>query len=132
MSLFLEYGYYPEDTRLIEDYPFWLYLCEKNVKFAFLDERLIDYKLTGVSSAGHYSRMFMEDMLIIYNKYIFPNDKRYGVLQPIYNMLKKAGLNTYIALSEWEDYSFFKKMLAVIKYFPFLIYINLEKRMHRG
>lgn len=131
-ELFLEYGYYPEDTRLIEDYPFWLYLCEKNVKFAFLDERLIDYKLTGVSSAGHYSRMFMEDMLIIYNKYIFPNDKRYGVLQPIYNMLKKAGLNTYIALSEWEDYSFSKKMLAVIKYFPFLIYINLEKRMHRG
>ena len=125
-ELFDKHGYYPEDTRLIEDYPFWLYLCEKNVKFAFLDDRLIDYKLTGVSSAGHYSKMFMEDMLIIYDKYIYPNDKRYGIFQTLYNSLKKCGLNAYIAIAEWEEYSFLKKIISCIKYGMFFIYIKLN------
>lgn len=126
-ELFDKYGYYPEDTRLIEDYPFWLYLCENNVKFGFMDDRLIDYKLTGISSSGHYSKMFMEDMLIIYDKYIYPNDRRYGVLQPLYNRLKKSGLNAYIAIAEWDEYTVGKKMISYLKYGLFFLYIKLNE-----
>lgn len=131
-ELFETYGYYPEDTRLIEDYPYWLYLCEQQVKFAFFDDRMIDYKLTGVSSSGHYSRMFMDDMLIVYNKYIFPKDNRYGVLQPIYNSLKKGGLNAYIALADWDDYTWMQKVYATVKYGVFFAYIKFDALRHRG
>lgn len=131
-ELFDRYGFYPEDTRLIEDYPYWLYLCEQQVQFAFFDDRMIDYKLTGVSSAGHYSRMFMDDMFVIYNKYIFPRDKRFGPLQPLYNGLKRGGLNAYMALADWEDYSFKQKCVAWMKNFPFFVYIRLDSLRHRG
>lgn len=119
------YGMYPEEIRLIEDYPYWLHLCTKGVKIGFMDERLINYKLNGISSAGHYSKMFMDDMLIIYEKYIFPYDKRFGVFQKFYNQLKRDGLNTYIALAEWEDYSFGRKIANGIRYGIFFIYIKL-------
>lgn len=131
-ELFDRYGYYSEETRLIEDYPYWLHLCEENCKIGFMDDRLIDYKLTGVSSAGHYSRMFMEDMLVIYNKHIFPMDKRFGILQPFYNQLKRAGLNAYIALADWDKYSAGQKITAVLKYGVFFAYIRLGAMMHRG
>lgn len=131
-ELFERYGYYPEDTRLIEDYPYWMYLCQQQVRFAFFDDRMIDYKLTGVSSAGHYSRMFMDDMLVIYNKYIFPHDRRFGIAQPVYNALKQGGLNAYIALADWEDYSAAQKITASLKYFPFFAYIKLDALRHRG
>ncbi len=125
-ELYETYGYYPTDTRLVEDYPYWLYLCSKNVKIGFIDDRLIDYKLTGVSSAGHYSVMFMKDMFVIYEKYIFPYDRRFGIFQKIYNQLKRDGLNTYVALAEWDGYSFGKKVRTVIRFGPFLLYIKLQ------
>lgn len=131
-ELFETYGYYPEDTRLIEDYPYWLYLCSRQVKFAFLDDRMIDYKLSGVSSAGHYSKAFMNDMLVIYNKYIFPVDRRFGVLQPLYNNLKRGGLGAYIALAEWDDYSFGQKLTACIKHGIFFVYIRLQALIYQG
>ena len=131
-ELFEKHGYYSEETRLIEDYPYWLHLCEEGVKIAFFDERLIDYKLTGVSSAGHYSKMFMNDMLVIYEKHIFPYDKRFGIFQGFYNALKRGGLNAYIAIADWEDSSFMKKVLYVLKYGLFFAYIKLGNLMHRG
>lgn len=131
-ELFEKHGYYSEETRLIEDYPYWLHLCEEGVKIAFFDERLIDYKLTGVSSAGHYSKMFMNDMLVIYEKHIFPYDKRFGIFQGFYNALKRGGLNAYIAIADWEDSSFMKKVQYVLKYGLFFAYIKLGNLMHRG
>lgn len=124
-ELFEKYGYLKEDTRLIEDYPYWLYLCSRGVKMAFLDERLVNYRLSGVSSAGRYSRMFMDDLLVIYDKYIFPYDKRFGILQPFYNFLKRAGLHAYIALADWEGYSMADKVKAMLKYGVFFAYIKI-------
>lgn len=129
-ELFEKYGYFREDTRLIEDYPYWIYLCTQGVKMAFLDERLVNYRLSGVSSAGSYSRMFMDDMLVIYDKYIFPYDKRFGIFQSFYNRLKIGGLHAYIALADWESYSVVDKIKAFFKYGIFFAYIKAENVIH--
>lgn len=121
-SLFEQYGYFKEDTRLMEDYPYWFHLTNKGVAFGYLDEVLIDYKLSGVSSSGNYSEMFMNDMLVVYNKYIFPYDKRYGKFQRIYNFLKKAGLNFYMTKARWSKLSKGQKICAYLKYWIFYLY----------
>ncbi|MFG6326301.1 MAG: glycosyltransferase [Lachnospiraceae bacterium] len=128
--LFEENGLFPEDTRLIEDYPYWLYLSMKGVKFDYIDEVLIDYRLSGVSSGGFYGEMFMKDMLVIYNKYIFPYDRRFGIFQPVYNCLKRGGLNFYMSAARWDKMSAGRKILAGIKYFPFFILVKFQNFMN--
>lgn len=125
-TLFQKYGKFIEDTRIIEDYPYWIYLSQKGCKFGFIDEVLIDYKLSGVSSAGTYSEMFMNDMITIYDKYIFPYDKNYGCFQFVYNFLKRSGLNFYMAKARWNKKSKIQKLGCYIKYCPFFIFTNLQ------
>lgn len=127
-QLFEKYGYFREESRIIEDYPYWLHLTEHGCKFGFLDKYLIDYKLTGVSSAGSYSEMFMNDMFVIYDKFIFPYDHRYGVLQPIYNFLKKSGLNFYMAKARWGKKNALQRFGCRIKYLPFFVYTSMQNR----
>lgn len=129
-ELFEKHGVFPEDTRLIEDYPYWIYLCMKGVQFGYIDEVLIDYKLSGVSSAGSYSEMFMNDMMVIYNKYIFPHDNRYGFLQPIYNFLKKQGLNFYMSEAKRKKMSKKEKIFARVKYFPFYALVTIQNYLN--
>lgn len=130
-ELFEKYGYYPESIRLIEDYPYWLMLCSQNVRFAFCDERMINYKLSGISSAGSYSKAFMEDMMKIYEIFIFPYDKRFGILQPAYNHLKKEGLGAYMAIAKWKEYSVLQKTGAYIRYGVFFLYIKLSNLKYK-
>ena len=118
-KLFEEHGLIPEDTRLIEDYPYWIYLAQNDVLFGYLDKVTIDYKMSGETSSGVYGEAFMNDMIVIYEKYIFPYDKRFGIFQPFYNLLKRGGLNFYIARARWNKLSFAQKLWASIKYFPF-------------
>ena len=125
-ELFRRYGYYPEKVRLIEDYPFWLQLCAAQVRIGFLDETLVRYRLSG-SGMGYYSPAFMRDMYVIYDEYIFPHDRRYGALQPLYNGLKRAGLNAYTDRANWEEYTAGRKALAVLKHAPFFAYMRLEE-----
>lgn len=127
-SLFEQYGYYDERIRLIEDYPYWIHLCTEGVSFGFMDDVMINYQLSGVSSTGSYGKAFMEDMYKIYENNIFPYDKRYGILQPVYNMLKKAGLNAYMDRAKWADYSFGQKALAWIRHGAFFAYIDYSNR----
>lgn len=139
-ELFSRYGLFREDTRLIEDYPYWIYLSIKGVSFGYIDRVLIDYKLSGVSSGGSYGKLFMDDMLVIYNKYIFPYDRRFGVLQPVYNALKRAGLNYYIAEAKRSEMTSEQKVMYRIKYLPFHILVKLQnfkndlnnKRINKG
>lgn len=125
--VFDEYGLFDESVRLIEDYTYWLHLSKNDVRFGYLDEYLIDYKLSGVSSSGHYSEVFMRDMIAIYDKYIFPNDRRYGFLQPVYNALKQAGLNYYVGEARYEGK---KARLALhrLEYLPFYAYGSIANR----
>lgn len=80
-ALFERYGLFPEKSRLIEDYPYWITLSLQDVSFGYLDEVLIDYRLSGESSGGTYGKTFMNDMNIIYDNFIFPNDHRFGIFQ---------------------------------------------------
>jgi len=125
VELFEKYGLFREDTRLIEDYPYWIYLTMNDVPFGYLDEVLIDYKLSS-SGAGNYSEAFMNDMFAIYENYIFPYDKRFGVFQTTYNALKNAGLEFYMARAKWTKLTKKQKVVAGIKYFPFYIFVELQ------
>ncbi len=118
-EVFRTHGLFLESTRLIEDYPYWLYLTSKGVAFHYMDEIAIDYKLSGISSSGHYSEAFMNDMLVIYDNYIFPYDKRFGILQSVYNALKRAGLNYYIAEAKNDK-------MTRVKYFPFWFLVSAQ------
>lgn len=118
-------GLYPESIRLIEDYPYWLTLTKNGVPFAYLDEVVVQYGLSGVSSAGHYGEAFMEDMFRIYDQFIFPYDHRFGVLQGAYNLLKRHGLQFYLAKARWTKLSAGKRAWYRIRYAPFFLYTGL-------
>ena len=126
-QIFERFGLFDEDICLIEDYPYWIHLTKYRVKFSYIDEIVVYYRLSGVSSSGHYSEKFMNDMFVIYNKYIFPYDNRYGVFQKIYNKLKYDGLMHYLERAKMEKYSINKKIWVYIRYFPFFVYTDLQK-----
>ena len=124
-KLFVENGMYPESIRLIEDYPYWLTLTRNGVPFAYLDEVVLLYRLSGVSGTGSYSEAFMEDMFKIYDQFIFPYDHRYGPLQGIYNQIKRHGLQFYLAKARWPRFSAGTRLFLRIRYLPFFIYTGL-------
>lgn len=130
-SLFEMAGLFPSCVRLIEDYPYWLMLSHKGIKFGFIDDVLVYYRLSGVSSAGDYSESFMEDMFTIYDTYIFPFDYRYGFLQPFYNALKRTGLNYYMFKATRDRFSVPKRIAGQIKYLPFSVYTYLLEKRNR-
>ena len=121
-KVFQENGLYPEAVRLIEDYPYWLTLTKNGVPFAYLDEVVLLYRLSGVSGTGHYGEAFMKDMFVIYDQFIFPYDHRFGPLQGVYNLLKRDGLKYYDALARWDGFSRGKRLLLRIRYLPFFLY----------
>ena len=123
-----ENGLYPESIRLIEDYPYWLILTANGVPFAYLDEVVLRYRLSGISSSGHYSEAFMDDMFKIYDQFIFPYDRRFGPLQPCYNRLKRDGLLFYLAKARWPRFSAGKRLLLRIRYLPFFLGTDLMNR----
>ena len=124
-----ENGMYPESIRLIEDYPYWLILTKNGVPFAYLDEVIIRYRLSGVSSTGSYSEAFMEDMFKIYDLFIFPYDRRFGLMQGIYNSIKREGLRFYMVRARWDKLSVGKRLLFRFRYLPFFCYTGLQNRM---
>ena len=125
-ELFERNGLYDESIRLIEDYPYWIKLCQNEEKIGFIDDVLIDYKLDGVSSTGSYGINFMNDMFLIYQKWIFPYDKRYKMIQPIYNKLKLMGLETYMSKAKWKNMNKMEKIMSYLKYWPFFLYIDIN------
>ena len=122
-DLFEDRGLFPEDARLIEDYPYWISLCTAGERFGFTNQVLVRYRLSN-SGAGHYSLAFMKDMFIIYDRYIFPADRRFGPLQGAYNKLKRAGLNAYVDRAQWKDYTPAQKAKACLLRGPLLGWIR--------
>jgi len=125
-QIFDQYGYFIEEYRLIEDYPYWLHLANNNVKFGFLNEYLIGYKLNN-SGAGVYNIQFLNDLTYIYKQRVFPQDKRFFIFQPIVNYLKLCGLNYYKEKSLFNQKNNIQKVLVIIKYFPFHLLVNYNK-----
>lgn len=122
--LYEQNGLHPESIRLIEDYPYWLILTGNGVKFHYLDEKTVIYRLNH-SGSGHYGEAFMEDMYRIYDQFIFPYDHRYGAFQGLYNRLKRHGLDYYMARARWAKMSAWQRLRAGIRYLPFFVYTGL-------
>lgn len=122
--LYEQNGLHPESLRLIEDYPYWLTLTKNGVKFEYLDEVAVIYRLTG-SGGGTYGKAFMEDMYRIYDQFIFPYDRRFGAFQGLYNRLKRTGLDYYMARARWPEMTAGQKAAARIRYLPFFAYTGL-------
>ncbi len=125
-EVFDKFGLFDEDIRLIEDYSFWLNVSSKGEKFGYIDKILVYYKASGVSSQGNYGYAFMQDLIKIYDKYIFPVDKRFGPFQKAYNFLKREGLNFYVAKAGWKDYSTAKRLAVYYRYLPFFVYTKMQ------
>lgn len=117
-STYEKYGKHDEDIRLIEDYPYWIAVMLSGGKFGYLDQYTVDYSLTGVSSGGEYSSAFIDDMFKIYEKYIFPNDMRFGAFQPLYNNLKRWGLSYYAAKAKWGELQPLQRVASRIIFSP--------------
>ena len=125
--LYEENGLHPESIRLIEDYPYWLTLTKNGVRFYYLDEVAVIYRLNG-SGSGYYGEAFMEDMYRIYEQFIFPYDRRYGALQGLYNQLKRWGLDYYMARARWPKMNTGQRAVVRIRYLPFFVYTGLLDR----
>ena len=68
-----------------------------------------------------------EDLWRICIKYMInAYDSRFGMFQPIYNRLKREGLNAYYAKAKWGEYTSTEKVVAYIKYGIFFLYIYLS------
>ncbi len=125
--LYEQNGLHPESIRLIEDYPYWLTLTGNGVKFYYLDEVAVIYRMNH-SGSGQYSEAFMEDMYRIYEQFIFPYDHRYGILQGPYNRLKRHGLDYYMARARWKKMNTGQRLAARVRYLPFFVYTGLLDR----
>ena len=130
MDAYVKYGLHDEDMRLIEDYPFWIKVILKGGKFGYIDDYTIDYLLTGVSSAGEYGEQFMYDLMAIYDKYIFPNDRRFKKLQGPYNVLKRWGLAFYLSKAQWSDYGKLKKARKAVFYSPLFAFTWSQRKLN--
>ncbi len=127
-EVFDKCGFFDEDIRLIEDYPYWIKLTKHRILFKYMDRVTVNCRMSGVSSSGNYSEMFMKDMFVIYNKYIFPYDKRFKKFQGIYNKLKKDGLQFYMEKARLQKYSAGKKLWVCLRYSPFFVYTKLQNK----
>ena len=62
-KVFEKYGYFDEDIRLIEDYPYWIKLTKHRVLFKYMDKVTVNCKMSGVSSSGNYSEMLAKSRM---------------------------------------------------------------------
>ena len=120
-ELFERYGYYLPVTRLIEDYPYWLHLCARQVPIGFMDDVLIRYRLSN-SGKGSYSAAFLKDMFEIQKQCIFP----YDFFQPACNFVKEAGLRAYMDRTMWDTYTPWQKVRAWLAHGIFFLYIDFS------
>lgn len=129
-AVFEKFGYHDEEIRLIEDYPYWMMLAQSGETFGYLDHYTVEYKLSGVTSSGEYSAGFMKDLCLIYEKYIYPYDQRFGIGQKFYNALKQGGLNYYSTRAVFKNMTKGQKAAAYVKYAPFYAFTTLQQKMN--
>lgn len=66
------FGLQDETYKLIDDYPFYLYLLRQGVKIHFFDRVVIDYRAGGVSDAERISKEYLDESDYIMEKEVYP------------------------------------------------------------
>ena len=72
-DVFLKYGYFDENYRLIEDLPFYLHLLERGEKICFMDAVTMIYMPGGITSGKfQFESQLNQDRIKIFHNIILP------------------------------------------------------------
>lgn len=74
-QFFLEYGFYDETYRLIEDFPTNLRFLRNGGRIVFFDRKVIKYRGGGMSATGAAGLEYERDMRLIFHNEIYPYTK---------------------------------------------------------
>lgn len=88
--------HHDERIPLLEDYPKWIMLARKGVKFHFLDKHTVGYRLNDNSlSIGLFSPAFYKSNLLLYLYYYIDEIKKESDRDAIYNLMCDEALKFY-------------------------------------
>ncbi len=68
-ELFKRYGYLDEDYRLLDDYPYYIYLLQRGVRFAYTNEVFLEHSMEGgVSTGDEIHPLILKDLYTMFAK----------------------------------------------------------------
>lgn len=73
-EIFEKYGFFNEKYRLLEDYPFYMKLCEEHEQIGYIDHITIQYELGGISTNHKRNVLLDKDYILLFEKEL--NNKR--------------------------------------------------------
>jgi len=108
-ALFIKYGEFDEEYKLLEDWPMWLRLSRNGCKIGYMGIISVKYRVgVGVSTSKKHNQYFEEDLIKCYEKDILPYKKELG-----YWLHKKIKWN-FIRMYEYKNCSLFKKGVCIL------------------
>lgn len=119
-KIFKKYGYFDENQRLVEDYPYYLKLLREGEKIEILEKKVIYYGENGVSTSDQKNKYFYLDFSKIYKRELFYNK---GFLKR--KLLFLSELN-YIRYT--KRYYRLKKEFIKLKYLDVYLKIKNKKK----
>ncbi|MCR5744318.1 MAG: glycosyltransferase family 2 protein [Bacteroidales bacterium] len=84
--------YYDERIPMLEDWPKWIELSNKGIKFHFIDKQLVRYRINdnSVSTGDNHTHSYRQSIALLYRYYQFkPTIKLYGVRRALTLYIKK-------------------------------------------
>ncbi len=103
-EVFEKFGFFDENYRLLEDFPFYLKLSRNGVKINFIDKPLIKYRLGGISTSN-LSFEYIHDLFKVVNMEIFKYKrdfkKYYDYKEAYFNYKKSFYDKNMISFSEF-------------------------------
>lgn len=125
------YGDFDTEYKYVEDFPFWDKLLSNGMNIHFSNIVSVYYRNDGMSNNNSKSLEFFLDTMKVYNNIIFAKSRYYGLLQPIYNYLRKRLLYYRFYESNFNQYSKEERIKRKIQYFDMCIIAKLLK-CYRG
>ena len=84
--------YYDERIPMLEDWPKWIELSSKGIKFYFIDKQLVRYRINdnSVSTGDNHSDSYRRSIALLYRYYQFkPTIRLFGIRRAITLYIKK-------------------------------------------
>ncbi len=87
-DIFIVYGCFLEDYRLLEDMPTWPYLAARGVRVYFLNRVMARYTLSGISNGGELNGEFFKEYVHVMKNVYIANDTRFGLFASLNRKLR--------------------------------------------
>lgn len=87
--------YYDERIPMLEDWPKWIQISEKNIKFHFIEKELAKYRVSdnSICSGEQYRAAFRQSKALLYIYYQFkPTIRLFGLRRGIALYIKNKGI----------------------------------------